>query len=75
MAKNLGVSDEMAKSIYEINKAVKNELQRINSDALLTEEEKTAQIEAAKQGQIDALHQILGDEAFKRWEQLYGQTK
>jgi len=75
MAKNLGVSDELAKSIYEINKVVKSELQRISNDTSLTEEEKTAQREAARQGQIDALRQLLGDDAFKRWEQLYGIAK
>jgi hypothetical protein len=75
MAQNLGVPNEMARSIYEINRVVKSELQRINSDATLTEEQKNSQRDTARQEQIDALRQLLGDEKFKQWEQLYGQAK
>lgn len=75
IASNLGLPNDIVNKIYEINKLVRSEIQRINNDSSLTEEQKASALEAAKQEQLNALQQLLGEDAFRRWQELYGQTK
>jgi len=75
VAQNLGVSGDMVRSIYEINKIVQSEIRRISADTTLSEEQKLIELQNARQAQMTALRQLLGEELFKRWEQLYGKTQ
>lgn len=75
IAQNLGVSGDVVKSIYEINKIVRSEIQRISNDSTMTEDQKMIELQNARQAQMTALRQLLGEELYKRWEQIYGKTQ
>lgn len=75
IAQNLGVSGDMIRSIYEINKIVQSEIRRISADTTLSEEQKLVELQNARQAQMTALRQLLGEDLYKRWEELYGKTQ
>ncbi|MGB9601278.1 MAG: hypothetical protein ACPMAG_00640, partial [Limisphaerales bacterium] len=70
LTRNLGLSDDLTEKIYEINRLVKSEIQRINSDTTLTEEQKKEALDAATQAQMNAMRELLGEDAFNRWQQM-----
>lgn len=72
IAQTIGLPTEMIQPLYEINRIVKSEEQRIRNDTSMTPEQKEAELQNARQAQISAIRQLLGDEAFKKWEELYG---
>ncbi|MGC8743258.1 MAG: hypothetical protein ACP5T0_05200 [Verrucomicrobiia bacterium] len=70
LTRNLGISDDMAEKIYEINRLVRSEVERINSDTSLTDEQKKEALETANQAQMNAMRELLGEEVFKKWQQM-----
>jgi hypothetical protein len=75
IAQAVGAPPDAIQPFFEIHRVVKAEESRIKNDTNLTDEQRTAQLEEARQAQKTALRQLLGEEAYKRWEETYGRPK
>jgi hypothetical protein len=65
-AQSLGVTADTVLPLYQINRATAQERQRILNDTSLTPEEQSLQLVTIQQQRLDALRQLLGEEAFKK---------
>ncbi len=63
---------ENNRKVAEIDAAAKAEMQRLISDNTLTAEQKAAAVEGVYDEEKKAVRQILGEEAYKKWEATLG---
>jgi hypothetical protein len=69
VVKLVGVPEDAILPLYQINQASALEQDRIRSDTSLTPEEQLEAIQIVQQEQLLTLHELLGDEAYKRYLQ------
>ena len=60
LGQQYGASPAVVQNLFQLNQATQDEIDRIRSDATLTPEEQTQQIQDAQQDQADARTQLLG---------------
>jgi LysM repeat protein len=60
VAQQYGASADVVQSLYELNQATQEEIDRIRNDPGLTPEQKAAQLKEVQQDQADARNDLLG---------------
>jgi hypothetical protein len=69
IAEQAGVSEEKVLPLAAINRLTELEEQRIRNDGGLTVEEMADRLQAARQARQDSLRRLLGDDAYKRYQE------
>ncbi len=60
LAQQYGAPPDVVQSLYELNQATQDEIDRIRNDSSLTPEQKAAQLKEVQQDQADARNDLLG---------------
>jgi hypothetical protein len=73
VAENVGAMPEMVPALYEINRLVATEQQRIRLDPTLSDSEKIDALAEVQAEREKSFEQLLSPEAFQKWFQLQNQ--
>jgi len=74
-AEDFGAAPEAVVPLYEIRRTTAAEEQQIRNDSTMTPEERIAALQAVRQYSEEAIRQLIGDEAYARYEKSLGKPK